>query len=116
MTPVDRIFVFGSNEGGIHGAGAALFARNHRGAILRQGRGRQGQSYAIPTKNARFRTRLINEIRLDVNEFLQYAADHPDERFEVTRIGCGLAGYKDAHIAPLFKDAPDNCDLPDGWR
>ena len=49
-------------------------------------------------------------------EFLRYAKAHPDLRFEVTRIGCGLAGYTDVQIAPMFTDAPANCDLPQGWR
>lgn len=111
-----RIFVFGSNEAGRHGAGAAKYAREHHGAVYGVGRGRTGMAYAIPTKDARIQTRPLAAIAPDVAEFLRYAEAHPDLTFEVTRIGCGLAGYRDADIAPMFKDAPENCVLPDGWR
>jgi hypothetical protein len=109
------IFVFGSNLAGRHGKGAALFARQHRGAIYGQGIGRQGDSYAIPTKDERLRTLLIDQIKVYVDQFIQYANDNRSLVFEVTRIGCGLAGYQDADIAPLFKDAPVNCVLPKEW-
>ena len=109
------IFVFGSNEAGRHGAGAAKAAKKH-GAIYGQGRGRQGDSYAIPTKDKHLETRPLHAIALDVQIFIQYANEHPELTFEVTRIGCGLAGYKYSDIAPMFKDAPSNCNLPEGWR
>lgn len=110
------IFVFGSNLAGRHGAGAALYARQHRGAVYGQGVGRQGDSYAIPTKDERLVTLSLGVIAAYVGRFLRYAHEHPEERFEVTRVGCGLAGYTDADIAPLFAHAPPNCDLPEGWR
>ena len=109
------IFVFGSNEAGRHGTGAAKAARKH-GAIYGQGRGRQGDSYAIPTKDKHLETRPLQSIALDVQIFIEYANAHPELTFEVTRIGCGLAGYKDGDIAPMFRGAPPNCVLPDGWR
>lgn len=112
----DRIFVFGSNLAGRHGAGAAKFARERRGAVYGIGVGLQGQSYAIPTKSSKLLTLGRNVIKIYVDEFLAFAAARPDLRFEVTRIGCGLAGYEDAEIAPLFAGAPENCDLPEGWR
>lgn len=111
-----HIFVFGSNLAGRHGAGAALFAKNHRGAIYGQGVGRQGDSYAIPTKSAQLVTLTLGIIASYVVDFLHYARLNPTLTFEVTRIGCGLAGYKDADIAPMFKNAPPNCRLPSGWR
>jgi hypothetical protein len=111
-----KIFVFGSNLAGRHGKGAALFARQCRGAIYGQGVGRQGDSYAIPTKDENFRTLPVPIIFTYVNQFLEYAAEHPELTFEVTRIGCGLAGWTDDEIAPLFWGAPDNCELPEGWR
>lgn len=110
-----RIFVFGSNLAGHHGAGAALYARQHHGAIYGRGEGIQGESYAIPTKDARLRVLSLDEIRKAVDRFIGFAAVSND-MFQVTRIGCGLAGYRDEQIAPLFKQAPSNCELPDGWR
>lgn len=110
------IFVFGSNLAGRHGAGAALFARQHHGAIYGKGVGPQGNSYAIPTKDADLRTLNITLIRAFVIDFITYAKEHPELTFNITRVGCGLAGYTDKDMAPLFKDAPANCQLPDGWR
>lgn len=110
------IFVFGSNLAGRHGKGAALFARNERGAIYGVGVGRTGTSYAIPTKDARLQTLPLSAVCDHVNVFLCYARSHPELAFEVTRIGCGLAGYTDSQIAPMFTDAPPNCLLPPGWQ
>jgi hypothetical protein len=106
------IFVFGSNMAGRHGKGAALHARKHHGAIYGQGIGRQGNSYAIPTKDANLKTLSLLDIFQHVEEFKSYARANPDLRFQVTAIGCGLAGYKPGQIAPFFKDAPENCELP----
>jgi len=110
------IFVFGSNLAGRHGKGAALFALQQRGAIKGQGVGPQGRSYAIPTKDHSLRVLGPNEITIYVRGFLDYARSRPFERFEVTAIGCGLAGYKPEEIAPMFRDAPTNCDLPLAFR
>lgn len=112
---MSKIFVFGSNLAGIHGAGAARFAVQHHGAIYGQGVGLQGQSYAIPTKDQRIRTLPLAAIQVHVEAFKTFAALHPELQFQVTRIGCGLAGYHDRDIAPLFKGAPANCELPEGW-
>ncbi len=109
------IFVFGSNLAGRHGAGAALYARRYYGAIYGQGKGRQGNSYGIPTKDQKLSTLPLDVIRQEVNVFIKYAQDHPHEKFFVTRIGCGLAGYKNEDIAPMFLDAPDNCVLDNAW-
>lgn len=111
-----RIFVFGSNRRGVHGAGAALFAVQHKDAIPGKGEGIQGESYGIPTKDERLKTLSLDEIRKGVERFLAFARQEPSLRFKVTRIGCGLAGYTDDDIAPMFAAAPENCDLPDGWR
>lgn len=110
------IFVFGSNLAGRHGAGAALFARQNHGAIYGKGQGRQGNSYAIPTKDKNIKTLPLSRIKEYVEVFLEYAKEHQDEQFEITRIGCGLAGYVDHQIAPMFKDATNNCYLPNGWK
>lgn len=111
-----EIFVFGSNLAGRHGAGAALFAKRHHGAITGVGEGPQGKSYGIPTKDRDIKTLPLEHIAYYVRNFLNYAKAHPSWTFNVTRVGCGLAGYKDSDIAPMFKNAPMNCKLPDGWR
>lgn len=106
------IFVFGSNLAGRHGKGAALWARNHRGAIYGIGSGRQGMSYAIPTKDGSLKTLSIEAISRHVETFIEYAKSNPDMIFQLTPIGCGLAGYRYEEIARLFRDAPCNVFLP----
>ena len=106
------VFVFGSNRRGAHGAGAALYARLHRGAIAGQGEGLQGNSYGIPTKDENIQTLPLDEIEIHVNRFLAFAAARPELVFQVTPIGCGLAGYKPEQVAPMFRHAPPNCRLP----
>jgi hypothetical protein len=110
------IFVFGSNLAGRHGKGAALFARTNYAAEYGVGVGRTGMAYAIPTKDERIVTLPLERIAPYVRTFLDYAQAHPELEFMVTRIGCGLAGYSDDQIAPMFADAPSNCQLPVGWR
>lgn len=110
------VFVFGSNLAGRHGAGAALCALKEHGAIYGCGIGRQGNSYAIPTKNYNLRSLPLSRIAVYVRDFIRYARACPDEQFLVTRIGCGLAGYTARDIAPMFQRAPGNCMLPHGWR
>src|SRR5687767_5023360 len=87
-----EIFVFGSNLGGRHGKGAALHAAKHYRAIYGQGIGRQGDSYAIPTKDERLRTLPLHKIKEYVEDFLTYAKEHPGLTFKLTAIGTGLAG------------------------
>lgn len=111
-----RIFVFGSNLAGRHGKGAALTALKQHGAIYHCGFGIQGNSYAIPTKDLQIRTLGLDIIAEHVDEFIAFAKAHPELTFDVTRIGCGLAGYQDYQIAPMFQGAPNNCNLPEGWR
>jgi hypothetical protein len=108
----DHIFVFGSNLRGAHGAGAAKFAHENCGAEYGKGIGRSGMSYAIPTKDYNIQTLPLSHIMLYVEDFLQYAEEHFDEKFQLTPIGCGLAGYKPEQIAPMFKHGPFNLVLP----
>ena len=96
----NEIFVFGSNLDGHHYGGAARIAEEKFGAIFGQGVGLQGQSYAIPTMHGG-----VDVIKPYVDEFIEFAKQHPELIFLVTRIGCGIAGFKDSEIAPLFKDA-----------
>lgn len=108
-----EIFVFGSNLAGRHGKGAALHARKNHGAIYGQGVGLQGDSWAIPTKDAFLCTLPLDVIGMYVAAFLTQAEVlYSDLTFKVTPIGCGLAGYTPEEIAPLFRSAPDNVILP----
>lgn len=111
----NEVFVFGSNLAGRHGAGAAKTAHQLYGAKYGCGVGQQGRSYAIPTKDKNLTTLPISEIKKYVEEFLQYAAYNSHDKFFLTKIGCGLAGYKDKDIAPLFKVAPSNIRKPPTW-
>jgi hypothetical protein len=97
----DEIFVFGSNLSGFHGGGAAALAMQW-GAVWGQGVGLQGQTYAIPTMQGGVET-----IKPYVDEFLTFAKQHPELKFLVTEIGCGIAGFKPKEIAPLFRLAID---------
>jgi len=111
-----RIFVFGSNLAGRHGAGAAKFALENHGAIYGQGIGIQGQSYGIPTKDHNIETLPLLAIHGYVQDFLEYAGNHPEDIFHVTAIGCGLAGYKPTDIAPFFAERLDNVLLPPEFK
>lgn len=112
------IFVFGSNEAGIHGKGAALWAKKYHGAKGGQGEGRQGKSYAIPTKSTPYTRLTLSRIEWYVNRFIEYVKSNPDKMFCITAIGTGLAGYNHEDIAPMFdpiKDFP-NCIFPVEWK
>lgn len=113
---MSKIFVFGSNLAGRHGRGSALAAWRHYGAQRGVGVGPTGRAYAIPTKDELLRTLPLETIAGHVATFLDYARAHPELVFTVVKIGCGLAGYQEDQIRPFFKDAPSNCELPDGWR
>jgi hypothetical protein len=105
----NEIFVFGSNLAGLHGGGAARVAHKYFGAVWGQGVGLQGQTYAIPTMQGGVET-----ISPYIDEFISFAKQHPELIFLVTRIGCGIAGFSDSDIAPLFASAIDveNIILP----
>lgn len=112
------IFVFGSNEGGRHSKGAALLAKSF-GAVDKQGAGLMGRTYGIPTKPVDVRNRLtIPKIEKYVDEFIEFAKNNTQYVFYVTEIGCGLAGYSPAEIAPLFSAAKEleNVFLPKKFR
>lgn len=108
----NEVFVFGSNLGGMHCGGAARVARKNFGAVMGQGVGLQGRSYAIPTMQGGVET-----IKPYVDDFIEFAKIHSELFFYVTRIGCGIAGFRDKDIAPLFAKAHDlpNVALPRGW-
>lgn len=110
------VFVFGSNLQGIHGAGAALDARMFYGAKRGLGEGFAGSCYAIPTKVSPYLAMSSAEVHDHVKRFLNHASLHHADTFRLTRIGCGLAGFRDEQIAPMFFDAPDNVILPGLWQ
>lgn len=110
------IFVFGSNLAGRHGKGAALDAKLYHGAKPGQGIGRQGSSYAIPTKDARLVPLPLADIQFHAQQFLRYAAEHPELQFQLTAVGTGYAGYTAEQIAPMFREAPDNVTIPMAFR
>lgn len=107
-----EIFVFGSNLRGLHGGGAARVAYERFGAIWGQGVGLQGQSYGIPTMHGG-----VDAIKPYVDEFIAFAKNHTEYTFLVTKIGCGIAGFKEEEIAPLFGNAVsvDNIVLPESF-
>ncbi|QVJ80187.1 hypothetical protein SAMN04487826_2399 [Prevotella sp. khp1] len=108
----NEVFVFGSNLAGAHGGGAALLAYRKFGAIWGQGVGLQGQSYGIPTMHGG-----VDAIKPYVDEFIEFAKTRPDLTFLVTRVGCGIAGFTNEDISPLFAKAHEveNIVLPSGW-
>ena len=119
----EMIFVFGSNRAGIHGAGAARYALTKYGAVMGVGEGPTGRSYALPTKGMIKRINSVKvgstlplvEIQEHVDQFIRYARKHPELNFQVTCIGCGLAGLKHEWVAPMFLKAPENCYFDTLW-
>ena len=105
----DEIFVFGSNRSGYHGGGAARVAMVRFGAVWGEGLGSTGQCYAIDTMSGGVET-----IRPQIDTFIIYAKEHPELKFFVTRIGCGIAGFTTEELAPLFKNTVEieNIYLP----
>jgi hypothetical protein len=110
------VWVFGSNLAGRHGMGAAKVAHVGFGMPYGKGEGRAEMAYAIPTKDRRLNVLPLEQIALHVGTFLSHAYDHGTDKFWVTRVGCGLAGYEDCEMAPLFRRAPANCNFPQEWR
>lgn len=101
-----EIFVFGSRPDGLHTEGASHTAYERFGAVMGQGSGLQGQSYAIPTCG-----QTLEEIKASVDEFLELADAWDQTMFYVTRIGCGKSGFTDEQIAPLFDTAIDGYNI-----
>jgi hypothetical protein len=106
-----EVFVYGANEGGIHGAGAAKLAMKWGARFGKYGFA--GQTYGIPTKDKNIQTLPLDKIAKHVSLFLEFARFNKHMTFLVTKIGCGLAGLSVEDIAPMFKNAPVNCVLPE---
>lgn len=114
--PAPMVFVFGSNEVGKHGGGAARTALDDFGAVYGQGFGPQGNSFAVPTVSVP-RVKITEaSLRFYVEAFLLYATHHPELTFQVTQLGCGLAGWSADEVAPMFVDAPANCQFDTAWQ
>jgi hypothetical protein len=111
----EEIFVFGSNLAGIHGAGAAKQALKY-GAKYGIGNGFYGNTYAIPTKDENINSMSLNCIKGYTTSFVYFTLIFPHLRFFVTRVGTGLAGFKDCQIAPLFIGCNENCNFPEEWK
>ncbi len=114
----ERVFVFGSNILGIHGAGAAAYAANDLGAQMGVGEGLTGRTYALPTCYRPGEPITLEELAVYVDNFLRYAEQHPETRFFVSAVGCGIAGFTEQEVSYIFRElgTPSNCDLPPGWR
>lgn len=114
----NQIFVFGSNTQGRHGKGAALFAMSH-GAVYGNPVGRQGQTYAIVTKNLVLRSHPSISPTLIIDQIIDlyiYAIVHTDLQFLVAYSGTGnnLNGYTPLEMAHMFSDAAiiKHIDIP----
>jgi len=103
----DEVFVFGSNAAGLHAAGAAALAHERFGAVWGQGHGLHGQSYAINSMSG------LSVLQHEARRFVDFAAEHPELRFLVTEIGCGIAGYTPTEVAPFFAGVGANVVLPE---
>lgn len=104
-----EVFVFGSNASGAHGGGAAKFALDRFGAVWGQAEGLQGQSYGIDTMSG------LGVFEEQAGRFIAFAAEHPELRFLVTEVGCGIAGYRPTQVAGFFAGAGENVVLPESF-
>ena len=104
-----EVFVFGSNAPGAHGGGAARFALDRFGAVWGQSEGLQGQSYGIDTMSG------LEVFKDQAARFVEFAQQHPELRFLVTEVGCGIAGYQPGEVARFFRGVPGNVVLPEAF-
>lgn len=109
------VFVYGANMAGKHGASGAKHALQYHDAKW-GATGLCGNSYGINTKDAKIKTLSLEKIQWYIGIFLRYAESAKDKKFFITKIGTGLASYRDEDIAPMFKDAPENCVLAESWK
>lgn len=109
------VFVFGSNLAGIHAGGAARTAAEKYGAVEGVEEGMAGSSYALPTMDEDFKPLRLAAIEFGITKFKRYASANPHMSFYVTRVGCGIAGFSDVEIAPLFVGSPSNCTFDPQW-
>lgn len=111
------IFIYGANRQGRHGKGSALEAKLRWGA--KQGVvGFCGSSYGICTKATPYQTLSLEAIKEEVDKFIRFVNEHPEYTYNIVRVGCGLAGYRDSEIAPLFLPLAEkeNCRFDPIWQ
>lgn len=108
--------VFATDVDGLHQNTEAERAVNQWGALVGNGEGPSGLSYAIPVYNSEGKVRPIEQLRGPIRRFLEYASKNKKTIFKVSRLGCDLFGYDDFDVAPYFTNAPDHVILPVGWR
>jgi hypothetical protein len=112
----NEILVFGSNLRGAHAGGAARLAKDKFGAQEGVGEGLTGQCYAFPTLTANFSKVSRAALEASRDRFFAAARQHPEKTFLLTKVGCGIAGFTEDEIRPLFENAPANVVLPEDWR
>lgn len=110
-----EVLVFGSNLRGVHGAGAAAWVSAQCGARPVVGEGHTGNGYALPTCSRPGVPLTLDQIACSARRFIEYAITHTETKFFLTRVGCGIAGFKDSEIAPLFAKVPSNVRTPPEW-
>lgn len=115
----NQIFVFGSNEAGRSGRGAAKQALDHFGAVYGVGEGLTGQSYAFPTLDGNIQqfplTVRSTKLSTSRDKLYETCRQHPELEFLLTEVGCGLAGYSEDYMKSFFTNVPANLILPEGW-
>lgn len=118
----NEIFVFGSNMGGRHFGGAAHTAYVKFGAEWGIGEGFTGQCYAIPTLTREGQKMKLEAVKTSIIRMYMEAKIHTELDFIVTKIGCGIAGFREAEIIPLIREAEiavgklENVILPKDWK
>ena len=105
----NEVFVFGSNAEGHHGGGAALIAYRDFGAVWGEGHGHHGSTYAVDTMSG------LDVLAAEAREFVAYTIAHPELRFLLTPVGCGIAGYRPEQVAPLFAEVPSTVTVPQSF-
>lgn len=111
-----QIFVFGANRAGRHGAGAARQAMLMFGAKYGIGEGMTGNSYAFPTLGEHLEQLPMSDMERSRDRLYVCCRDNPGKQFLLTKVGCGLAGYRESDMRDLFMDAPGNLILPEDWK
>lgn len=115
MLKDNEIFIFGSNLNGYHAGGAAKRALEQFGAVWGISEGLSGRTYAFPTLNKNMHKRTIKSLEDSRNKLFVTAEALPEYTFLLTKVGCGIAGFKEEKIAALFSECPDNIIKPKDW-
>jgi hypothetical protein len=111
-----QVFVFGSNLAGHHAGGAALQAKEKFGAVEGVGEGVTGRCYAFPTLDEDMKRRDVRDLVESVRNLYDCCRDNSDKEFLLTKVGCGIAGYKESFMKSLFKNPPKNLIVPNQWK